>query len=219
MDPNGQAIEGVKVGLYRVLLQRTVTLIPQPSPEVVTGIDGTYSLPLRTVLSLQETKIILARKEGRALGWAHWDTVMDHKADIELGPPSFLGGQVVDPCGAPVKRTTVRIEMMEATEAQGQPRIFGVVSESLFTRQTDQNGRFRFEDIPACARVELAVEKTGWMREGESEVEPRSPLACPAGRQDIRVVLMPVPRSRIHGTVVDIDKAGFSSVGTRRVSR
>ncbi|MBP8303950.1 MAG: carboxypeptidase regulatory-like domain-containing protein [Phycisphaerae bacterium] len=228
MDPNGQPIEGVKVSLYRVLVQRTVTLIPQPSPEVVTAIDGAYSLPLRTVFSVHETKIILAQKEGCALGWAHWDTDMDHKADIELGPPSFLGGQVVDPCGAPVKRATVRIEVMEAIQTKGQPRVFGVVSESLFTRQTDQNGRFRFECVPAHAKAELAVEKCGWVRKGESEAGPRTPLVCPAGREDIRVVLIPVPRARIQGTVVDkANGRGVSGVklsitqhvGTGAVSR
>ena len=214
-DPKGHPIEGAKVGLYRVRIRPGQPGTVLSGQEVITRADGAFAFEQEVPQEHEagSVALLLASKQGLALGCGNWDLSEDRRIEIEMGPPADLEGQVVDPCGAPLAEALVRIDVMEVIHAKGQPRVIGAVSEALFTRRTDRDGRFRFQCLPPNARAALSVEKAGWGVHGMLEPGPHVPLVATVGQTCFQVVL--VPQARIEGILTE--RATGRGVGGMRL--
>jgi protocatechuate 3,4-dioxygenase beta subunit len=127
--------------------------------------------------------------------------VFDLNVQILLGGPKVLAGRVVDESGRPVGDADTSIAVMLIADGDEPRYIAGKVSEPLFSRRTDAEGRFRFERIPANASAEFIVKKPGFATVGTLKEIGVQQLQFKTGQEDIEIKL-PV-EAKIKGTVVD----------------
>jgi len=126
------------------------------SQQTITNNDGNFNF--ETMAKSNDANIqtvILADKEGLALGWANWYLTKDLDVQITLGRPMVLAGRVVDESGEPVNNAQVSISVMTMA-GDDEPRyIAGRISEKLFSCRTNAAGKFQFERIPPDAAAEF----------------------------------------------------------------
>jgi len=207
VDAQGQPVTGAKVGLYTLIVSMdTLSFDVELSRQVTTKDDGTFAF--ETVAESNEFRnqtVILADKEGLALGWANWYLDKDLDVQITLGRPMVLAGQVVDESGEPVINAEVSISVMSMTGGDEPRYIAGKISEQLFSCKTNPAGKFQFERIPPDAAAEFIAKKAGLATVGTLD-ESNSGGMQPqfnAGRKDIEIKL-PV-EAKIEGMVVEKD--------------
>ena len=204
VDVQGRPVAGATVGFYEIdsgglRLSYTVKTLH----EFVTGAAGTFSYDV-PMSSDYQSVIVLARKQGLAIGWAFWPRRGDRQYDIVLGAPKTLGGIVVDEDGGPVADAEVFIAGgLIGKDAREGENLTAPVSRRLLQAKTDASGRFRFTDLPGDATFELGAEKPGYATfnsfptlRGYREVLQYTP-----GQSDIGLV-MPV-EAVVGGTVVE----------------
>jgi hypothetical protein len=189
VDAQGQPVTGAKVGLYTLTVSMdTFSFDVELSRQVTTKDDGTFAF--ETVAESNESRnqtVILADKEGLALGWANWYLEKDLDVRITLGRPMVLAGQVVNESGEPVINAEVNISVMSMTGGDEPRFIAGKISEQHFSCKTNAAGKFQFERIPPDAAAEFIVRKAGLATVGtldESNAQGWK-LQFNAGRKDI----------------------------------
>jgi uncharacterized GH25 family protein len=203
IDGQGRPIAGVDVGLYKLLVDMEILSFDVDLAQTTnTGNDGSFTFyaPANKSNGMDQA-IILADKEGLALGWADWLLTKDLDVQIPIGRPKVLAGRVLDELGRPVSEADVSIAVMLMAGGNEPRFIAGKVSEQLFTRKTDAEGKFRFGRIPADASAEFIVKKPGLATIGTLEETGVQQLKFKAGREDIEIKL-PV-EAKIEGTVVE----------------
>ena len=217
VNEQGQPIAGVEVKLYRVAVEtESLSYKLGLAQERTTEADGTFAL--KTEGGGDEYSgqaIILAGKEGLALGWANWRLQADSEVEIALGPPTVLAGTVVDEAGNPISDADVGISFM-LVQAGGQPRyLVGDMSLELLTAKSDAEGKFSFNRIPAAASAEFLIKKSG--RATISTFDPQNfqggSLQYTGGQTDIKIT-QPLGAT-IEGVVVE--KVGGKPVGGMRI--
>ncbi len=205
IDSNGQPVSGAKVSLYRMIIQMELLMFDtELVQETTTKDDGAFTFEAATQSNdMMNQTIILAEKEGLALGWGNWYLSRDLNIQITLGPPEILAGKVVDESGEPVQDAEVGMSLMFISEGDEPRYIAGKVSELLFSRKTDAAGMFQFERIPSKAAAELIVKKTGLATVStydEKKVQQMQ-LQFKAGQTDIEIKLP--SEAKIEGIVVE----------------
>ena len=205
VDEQARPIAGANVGLYKVLLDMEImSLDVQLAQTMTTKDDGSFKFKMEANENdAMNQTIILADREGLALGWADWLLTKDLDVQIPLGEPKILAGRVVDESGRPVSGADVSISVMLMPGGDEPRYIAGKVSEQLFLRKTDVEGLFRFERIAADAAAEFIVKKPGLATIG-TLIEDNTQgmrLQFKAGQEDIEITLP--AEAKIDGTVVE----------------
>ncbi len=155
-----------------------------------------------------DDKIVVARKEGLALGWERLDRrTLGLNATIVLQRPCVLAGTVVDETGRAISGANIRVCL-------ARERLNGLpfhIPEDWFSTRTDAKGRFSFNNIPRDASADFWVEFPGRASFWTCQTWDSHPgRQFPAERRDIRIV-MP-PEARIEGQVVDTIGKGVPGI-------
>ena len=217
VDKEGRPIADVNVKFYTVAVETTTLSYDiKLAQQAVTGANGTFSFDSESIEDqFSNQAIILADKEGLALGWDNWRLAENTNVEIAIGPAEVLAGIVVDEAGSPIDEVEVGISFMLAP-AGGQPRyLVGYMSLDFLSTKSDTDGKFSFGRIPAEASAEFVVKKPG--RATVSTFDPQGfrgqSLQFSAGQSDIKIT-QPV-EAKIEGVVVE--KASGKPVGGVRI--
>ena len=204
VDSNAQPVAGAEVICYEEFYdyERGQTRW-DICGRTMTNDKGRFSLELR-VTELRNV-CAAARKNGLSLGWqaANYDTP-DLDFTVELTEPAVLAGKVVDETGKGLDGAKVRAclknEPMRPGTSFREP-------EDWYTCQTNAQGEFSFDNIPADATADFWAEAPGkisrwtfWETDGEAGEQ------FEAGRNDIRIVLG--QEAKILGQVIDENTGG-----------
>ena len=204
VDSDGKTIAGAKVKFYETVYDRTVSSFDvKLIKEMETKSDGAFSFskdkPDEAIIRI----IILAEKQGLAIGWANWDTQQEDKEfEIKLTEPKELAGIVVDENDVPVAGAEVSIFMLLAGEGENRRYIRAGAASGLFKTTTDVEGRFAFGNLPSDATAEFTVKKAGRAAVNTFNPEEHTgeKLQFEVGQSDIKLV-QPV-EAKIDGKVV-----------------
>ncbi|MGA2324168.1 MAG: carboxypeptidase-like regulatory domain-containing protein [Sedimentisphaerales bacterium] len=213
VDDANKPVAGAKVTLYQLMpdvggqeLKKATT------EEQITKEDGSFSFSAETLADKQyQFAMLIARKEGFAIGWDNWDMLKDKTTMLPMSKPYTLRGIVVDDANKPVVGAEVRISMLLLGNPQSGPEKFrylvSIEPLDLLVTTTDASGLLVFNNIPAEAKAEFTVKKAG-MATISTFKPPQSPNYAnynpgqyTVQSKDIRIV-QPV-EARIEGKVVE----------------
>ena len=179
--------------------------------ESTTKDDGTFSIKVKADDNeLTGQTIVLAQKEGFAIGWANWRLNENAEVKITLDKADVLAGTVVDETKKPVADANVSISFMVVRTQEEPQYLIGRTLPGILTVKTDDEGKFSFKNIPGNATAEFIVKKSGKATVSTLDIENTQgdQLQFAAGQTDIEIT-MPV-EAKIEGTVVD--KAGSKPI-------
>ena len=154
---------------------------------------------------------MIAHKAGHGPGWATVDgSSRTNAGTITLPRAAGLDGTVRDVKGQLLCKVTVRAEELTAV---GAPLRFGSAAAPAWAKlRTDGQGRFRFLELPAGAKVKLDISTCG-AEEGyrEDEMAPElGEIALAKPRTDVAVRLVSQPV--IEGTLLGPDQKPAAGV-------
>ena len=213
VDDNSKPVAGVKVTLYQFVSDDIGQEVKQASAEEqIIGPDGAFSFIEQTQTDGRyHTCILVAAKEGFAIGWDRWPMQEDKVTVLPMGKPYTMSGLVVDEGGKPVEGAEVRISTLAMewpqTGIQGRRYLSGSEKFDLLTTTTSASGAFKFVNMPAGALPEFIVEKAG-----KASVRTANPGISSSGynfgqwtvqSKDIRIVLP--AEAKIEGKVIEKD--------------
>ncbi|MHC4333323.1 MAG: M56 family metallopeptidase [Planctomycetota bacterium] len=211
VDQYGQPLVGAKVAGYKIVsdgIAGNIELIE--IGRLVTESNGRFIFetepkpPKPTVVF---DAVILAEKEGLALGWANWPLSDDTRVAIALGNATKLAGMVVDKDAIPVAGAQLRAVLFEKkTSTQEQTKwLPGIAPLQLLAVKTDYKGRFELDNIPTEAGADLLLTAPGlattYTHKPENIRTGYEGAAFKAGKTDIKII-MP-PEARIEGKIVE----------------
>jgi uncharacterized GH25 family protein len=217
VDTQGQPIAGAKVIAYEMHSDGIAgNIMLRQIGEIITTENGTFiftteSKPTRG--TFLDGYIVAARPE-LALGWAVWSMHENVEVSIELGKPEKLEGIIVDDAGKPVANAEVRVNLSGitgTTEGKQKDWLPGISPLEELGVQTDQQGRFSFNNIPADSGVDLLVTAPGKAIIYTYQLEKSEP-AFKSGQTDLKVTLP--DEARIEGKLIDPD-TGKGIAGTK----
>ena len=200
IDAEGRPLAGATVTFHQMTTGKIAsTYDVELLKEATTKADGAFSFGVAES-TVYRQGVIIAQKEGLAIGWAYWRMHADQHHDIALGQPKQLTGVVIDESDNPLADATVFIAAGTTGDKQHLP---GPVSRQLLRTSTDAAGRFTFAGLPADATFEFGLEKTAYatMTSTDEYRAMGDALQFAPGQGDIRLV-MPV-EAKIEGTVVE----------------
>jgi protocatechuate 3,4-dioxygenase beta subunit len=189
-DEQGHPITGARVA---VMGAKDGCDSPRELSVATTGVDGRFSF---TGQLREQRGLILATKEGKCLDWAWQSSMRGAELVLRLGPATVIEGSIVDEAGRPIAGVAV-----DASIDRQTPYISPSLSDGILQTKTDSRGFFRFNNLPAQARVGFDMTAPGYARcmcVGEHDEGPFSP-----GQNGLRFV-MP-QEGRLEGTVVEKD--------------
>lgn len=217
VDELSRPVADVTVKFYKVAVETTALSYDiKLAQQTATGTDGTFTFESEVIEDqFSNQAIILADKDGLALGWDNWRLAENANVEITLGPAEVLAGTVVDEAGDPIDGAEVGISFM-LSQTGGQPRyLVGYMSLDFLSTKSDADGKFSFGRIPAEASAEFVVKKPG--RATVSTFDPQDfrggSLQFSAGQTDIKIT-QPV-EAKIEGVIVE--KASGEPVGGVRI--
>ncbi len=167
VDDANKPVAGAKVTLYQLMpdvggqeLKKATT------EEQITKEDGSFSFSAETLADKQyQFAMLIARKDGFAIGWDNWDMRKDKTTMLPMSKPYTLRGIVVDDANKPIVDAEVRISMLLSGNPQSGPEKFRYLTSieplDLLVTTTDSKGIFVFNNIPVEAKAEFAVKKAG----------------------------------------------------------
>jgi protocatechuate 3,4-dioxygenase beta subunit len=216
VDAEGEPVGGVKVTLFRLVADpRTYTFDVKLAQELTTEEDGAFTFKTETSSdNFSNQAIILAEKDGLALGWANWRLQEDLDAEIKLDRAQVLAGKVIDETGKPVPGAEVSIVFMLVLSKGQAQYLMSTASLNPLMTKTDAEGRFSFGRIPPEASAEFLVKKSG--KATISTFDPQNfrgqSLQFKSGRTDIELALP--TEARIEGRIVE-KASGNPAAGIR----
>ena len=198
LDEQGQPLAGAKVTFYEAGYgdEPTARFQVLRQEEKSTQCDGDFAFTATSRKADSDEPyrygLAVAGKPGLGLGWLMWNLQSDLEADIVVGEGAVLAGRVVDAAGQGVAGAEVEVFLRGGVRPEsGQPSdVRGARVFPPFMAQTDEAGRFRWENIPKGASADFVVRKAG--RATVSTAQPdrggQEPLTYLAGESDIEVV-------------------------------
>jgi len=165
--------------------------------------DGRFRLSI--VVRNSRNVWAAAYKEGLALGWQHalrWINypigLADAHFQIRLDKPHTIGGQIVDEDGRPIPGSSIRICLRDNRLSTWEAATVDFRNPAeWFTTKTDEQGRFRFTNIPAGVTADFRAEAAGkaglWTFYG---TQREAGFGTAAGQTDILIMLRDEARYR-----------------------
>ncbi|MEW6743201.1 MAG: sigma-70 family RNA polymerase sigma factor [Planctomycetota bacterium] len=159
-DREGHHIAQARITLYDF---ECADLQGKMIAEITTDGKGAFSLSWHGVISPDPhtRKLIVADKEGFAIGFVTWCPLCDppFERTIRLRLPSSASGRVLDQSGhAVVGAEVIALLTMDDNEIE----LWGVRSCEFFATTTDPAGRFAFQRVPPDAQVNFIVSAQGF---------------------------------------------------------
>jgi len=204
-DEQGRPVPDAEVvcaeQLYEYAAGRTVWRTPSRG---TTGHDGRFHVQVSA--ERKDYVWVVAWKKGFSLGWQWLRTARSGEdLTVRLSEPAVLAGVVVDENGEGVAGATVR-PCLKMDWMGGSVGVRFDEPREWFAAETDEQGRFRFDHIPATASADFWVEAPGrasaWTY-WEKELSNSAGSQFKAGQTDIRIVVK--PEAIIHGKIIDED--------------
>ena len=162
VDPNGKPVVGAEVAAMRFYWGHETlgTHYVQIGQTVTTGEDGKFEFSTRAAPSESPSLVVIARKDGLAMGWSRWPhTKAGADVTVKLSPaldprgrPNTLKGAVVDEGGYPVADATVT-----AFLRKDSIDVIGLPAMKWLAARTGLDGRFELPAVPADAQAEFIV--------------------------------------------------------------
>jgi len=228
IDRYGRSLAAANVIAYKILsdgIAGNIQLIE--IGRLMTDSSGAFSFetePKPEKPTAVFNAVIVAEKQGLALDWASWDMVTDAKVQIELGGPEKLEGTIVDERGQPVRDAEVRVCLYRRQDGITKDWLPGIHPLQSLGATSDDDGLFRFNNLPKDTEVDLLVTSAGKATIFTYEQGPppafeggEGPMFRP-GRTDVKIILR--PEARIEGKLVERDngrpvpEAEFAVVAT-----
>lgn len=217
IDSEGNLVDGADVAAYEMFFDRAGNINLRFVSGATTKSDG--KLVFETTPSVQKNRsrggIVVARKEGLALGWAHWSLYGNQEIKITLQKPTRLSGEVIDENKKSIPNAEVRAVLFEKKSSQDDEIKWlpGIKPLDWISVRTDRNGRFEFNNIPENVRSGLLVSASGLgtiyscKPDGQGGYEN---IRFEAGRTDIKATVS--TEAIIEGKVID-EKTGVGIAG------
>jgi beta-lactamase regulating signal transducer with metallopeptidase domain/protocatechuate 3,4-dioxygenase beta subunit len=192
-DANGQPLEGAAVTCYRV---RYDLRTPQVSgrEEVRTGADGRFSFVGERLGPgvPSEHAVVVAWKEGLALGGGDWGLDSDRELAITLGPAAAISGTVVDTADRPLAEVAVRASVLVTGAPAATQWLPGFLMPERLGARTDAAGHFTIGWLPPGATAEFLASLPGYGTLHTFEpTRAAAILHYKAGQTDVKLVLPP----------------------------
>jgi len=161
IDYLSQPVAGAEVALLELdgdgFFRPKSVMLLQTVPET----DPEGSFHFGSAVTARNDLLVVARKQGLAIGWKHLDrdklriTPSQRTPTLVLDKPHEIAGRLIDTQGRPVNGATVQICPL----GSGAGLITG--PRAWFTVETDSQGGFRFEQLPRDPPVQLYVTLAG----------------------------------------------------------
>jgi len=153
---DGQPLAGAVVSAYEA---KPAHLFAVATPRLIgrqtTGADGAFAFRVRQDVPQVH---FVARKPGQGFGWARWNFAQPNQPIlVSMDRPAEIAGRVVDDQRKAVPGATVWISLGRGYEDYVN---LGKAVSWLATH-TDDQGRFRFQDLPAEQVVHFEVAAPG----------------------------------------------------------
>ncbi|MCP4610326.1 MAG: carboxypeptidase regulatory-like domain-containing protein [Planctomycetes bacterium] len=157
IDPNSQPVSSAEVMCYEGFYdygegRKRWEVVGQAR----TDEEGRFSLNVKVIN--RNNVFVVAQKQELSLGWegtAYESADLDFT--IQLDKPTVLAGTVADKSGAGIAGAKVRV-CLKNENMGGRPGVTFPVPESWFTTRTNDQGRFKFNNIPPGATADFWVE-------------------------------------------------------------
>jgi hypothetical protein len=214
VDVQGRPVAGAKVAAYEMVSDGVAGNIKlHKVEEVITQDDGTFDFQAEPRLERGTflDGYIVATKQGLALGWAIWNMRENAEVMIELCQPEELEGVIVDEAGQHIAGAEVRANLLRTgktiTGEDKKEWLPGIAPIECLCTKTDDQGRFRFDNIPADSGVDLLIISAGrattytYDSGGPPNFKDGAGPRFRAGQTNIKVVLP--AEGRIQGRIVD----------------
>jgi beta-lactamase regulating signal transducer with metallopeptidase domain len=211
IDQYGQPLAGAKVTAYKIVSDGIAGNIQLTEiGRLVTESGGEFAFeterkPERPTVVFGA--VVVAKKQGLAVGWANWPLSDDTRVTIELGNAAKLAGVVVDKDAIPVTGAQVQAALFKkGTPTQEQTEwLPGIAPLQCLSVRTDNKGCFEFDNIPSGVSADLLLTAPGlatmYTRKPENIRSGYEGAAFKAGKTDIKII-MP-PEARIEGKIVE----------------
>ncbi|MHC4714018.1 MAG: MSCRAMM family protein [Planctomycetota bacterium] len=191
MDRQGKPVSGVQVSLYSITPYTACSLVFMQSCE--TGSNGRFRFTLSETPRPKggwrpERRLLVASKQGYAIGWTHIDPATRERVSIVLGNPGSLSGRVVTESGAPVFNADVRA-VLSKDGAQDLEYVVGSTFLCSLIAKTDSNGRFVVGNVPENATADFLVAAPGKTSVNTMSQPPEHPLHFRPGGDGAEIVL------------------------------
>ncbi len=189
VTPDGALAEGATVTLWYVPSEMAL------EPEMLrqtTGPDGAWAFEFETDAH-RRWQSVVATLEGYSLASARAEPGEACRLQLGLWPVA-CEGQVVGEAGEPITGARVEVVFLQPPEDSPQVSMIAWEGFSPLAAETDEQGRFAIEGLPAGSTVGLWVAAEGWATHRDSRIEERRSADLPA-----LIVLQ--PEARISGRV------------------
>ncbi len=193
LDGNGKPVSGATVELYQfgrgfpgggteMKADQTTT----------TSANGAYEFRAPPAATT-----VFARKPSLAPAWAtYWNVQTDPAEEkLVLNVPGTISGLVVDAADKPVQDAMVFITTAYAETAaeEGGTRyayLSSMPAREQFSAKTSADGKFRIEECPTNAAVDLGVRKPGKvLRDLKRQYTGPETMRCRPGKKEVKLVL------------------------------
>lgn len=191
VDPQGQAVNRAWVKLHWIPAElKDPDDLPAPKT-TTTDAEGRFAFVLPPNAWARH---VVAGKEGLSIDWRGLWRGGAQPTTLRLESPHTFSGRVVNDKDEPIEGATVAL-VLERTD--GNPLDMALsLSDGTPRRHTDEQGRFRFDDLPANVRVGYRVTASGY---GPCATDIAY-IPFSVSQSDVRIVLR--PESRMRGRVV-----------------
>jgi len=201
VDAEGKAVEGAKAAVYVWTFSGGKSKM-ELACEAKTDSEGKFAvavnLPEEARGRVLATVLVLASKEGLALGWTNLQGPENEDIAITLEQPDTISGVVVDESGAPVADATVRAFLVTVAERR-RAAIVGLSPLDVLVTRTDASGRFSFSAVPESAKADFLVSAPG--RANVSTMTRGATGSFAAGQAGVKI---PLPKEAVvEGVVLD----------------
>ena len=209
VDSNGNPLKQADVAAYEMFFNMAGGLDLRLIGEAVTKKDGRFVFETRPSVKKKRSMdgIVVAKKNGSALGWAKWPLYGAQKVTIKLARPMILAGWIVDKNGEGVAGAEVRAVLFKKKVSEKEETMWlpGIRPLRWLAVRSDRKGYFEFDNIPVYIRADFVVTAAGFgtiythkpenLRTGYEGAE------FAPGTMDIRITM--APGGTIEGKVIE----------------
>ena len=219
VDGNGQPLPGAVVELYRLSDgQPSGGLNPRLAERFTANEKGAVAFTVTN----RSAYTLVASQPGLSIGWAMWypqANQEDSTSELTLTAPTGVSGMVNDAGGKPVPgaevwvSTAMRQPKRRSGSLQGWSPYYSLPGRLYMAARTTADGKFRIEQVPAEAALDLAASKPGLALEQQSRPAGMgNSFKYKAGESDIVLTLKPA--GAVEGVVVE-ENTGTPVAGAR----